>query len=106
MPMGDDPITTGLDAMIKKETADNLKDQNALLREQTKKTAAETAATAADARRIGAIADKEEISKLPYTMARDYLMPGVKGSAQDIANELKKSGKNIKIKFGDHGGFQ
>lgn len=93
-PDFDNPVSSAADIAIKKATEKNLVAQN-------KKLAAETAATAADARRIGAMADKEEITKLPYTMIRDHLLPRIKSSAEDVSDQIKKSGISIKMGKGD-----
>lgn len=77
--------------------------QQALVREQIKKTAAETIGAAADARRVSAIADQEEVKKVGYTILKDLALPKIKSTAQDVADHLKKSG--ISIKMGD-GEFQ
>lgn len=88
------PVTTAKDIDLKSATISNLK-------EQTKKIIADTAVSAADARRIGAIADKEEITKLGYTLARDLLLPRVTSTASDVAADIKKSGISIKMGKGD-----
>lgn len=88
------------------ETNKNLKVQNDLAREQILKTKADTAASAADARRIGAIADKEEVTKSPYTFFNDVVMPKLKSSAASAAEWLKERGAPIMIKTKDMGGFK
>lgn len=102
-----DSISKGFSSAMDVANLNNLKSQNQLIREQVKKTAAETIATAADARRLGAIADKEEISKLPYNLAKEYLLPQAKSSAASVSDAVKKMvPSGIKVKFGDKGVYQ
>lgn len=83
----ENPVSTAADIAIKRATLDNVKDQSVLLKEQAKKTAAETRSTAADTRILNARAEKEERTKGMY----ELLPPseGIKSTARDMVNFYK-----------------
>lgn len=66
------------DIAMQQATIQNVKSQNKLIAEQVKKTAADTSASAQDARRLKAIADKEEFTKAPYAAGAALLNYGKK----------------------------
>lgn len=73
MPAFENIATSAADVALKKETVTNMKEQNkltkdqaALARAQARKTMADTAVSAQDARIRSAQADKEQLTKAPY----------------------------------------
>lgn len=98
--------SSAADISVKKLTGDNLKAQNALLREQALKTATERAATAQDVRILKARADFES-SLSPTDRSISWWadqIGKVTNSAQDVSNTVDKRKRKTPIKIKTPGG--